>query len=72
MHVPSRQQYLPQTPSTLDVCLNKDDTERGNLKICHQNLPRWPFYALYFHHRLTQMRHMAVSYSATQGMTGKG
>ena len=72
MHVQSRQQYLPQNPSTLDVFLNKDDTEQGNLKICHQYLPCRPFYTFYFHHRLAHMRHLDVSSSATKGMTGNG
>ena len=68
--MPSRQRYLPQTPSALDVCLHKDDTELGNLTIYHQHLPRRTFPAFYCHHRLSQMRHLAVSSSETQGMTG--
>ena len=68
--MPSRQQYIPQNPSALDVCLHNYDTERGNMKICNQHLPLWPFSAFYCHHRLSQMRHLALSYYETKGMTG--
>ena len=71
MHVSSRQQYLPQTPSALDVCLHKDDPEQGNRTIFHQYLPCRTFSDFYYHHLcLAQMRHLDVSSSATQGMTG--
>ena len=67
------QRYLPQTPSALDVCIHKDDTERGNMTICHQHLPRRTLSDFYYHHMcLAQMHHLNVSSSATQGMTGNG
>ena len=70
-YVPSRQRYLPQTSSALDDCLHKDDTEGGNLTICHQHLPRFPFSAFYYHNLcLAQMRHLAVRSSTTQEMRG--
>ena len=68
--MPSRKRYLTQTPSTLDVCIHKDDTERGNMTIYHQQLPRRTLSAFYCHHSLAQMRHLAMSYSATQEMKG--
>ena len=70
-HGPSRQQYLPQTPSTLDYCLHKDDIEGGYLKIFPQHLPHRPFSALYYNHLcVAQIRHLDVRSTATQGITG--